>query len=126
MLYQPSADLYDRIINRINREEQLVILKRGLILRFFGIFITFPVFALLSWKFLVDITDSGLTQFLSLFLTDFNIVMGNLSDYVLAILESAPSINLSLALTALLVLVFNLAKLADCYSDFKKIAVQNI
>ena len=117
----PIADLYDRVINRINREEQLVILKRRLILRFTGFIISFPAFIILGWKLLADLAASGLTQFLSLLTSDFNIVMANLSDYIFGLLESAPALSLSLALAALLALVFNLAKLADSYGDFKKI-----
>lgn len=75
---------------------------------------------------LTDLSNSGLAQFLPLLLSDFNVVMVNLGDYVLGILESAPALSLSLTLTALLALVFNLAKLADSYGDFKKIRHINI
>jgi hypothetical protein len=40
----PSADLYDRVINRINREEKLRMLKRRLILRSFGLLLSFFAF----------------------------------------------------------------------------------
>lgn len=125
MLIQPGADLYDRVINRINREEQLVVLKRRLILQSSGLVIALPVFIFLAWKLLLDLADAGLTQFLSLLFSDFNIVMANLSDYVLGLLESAPIFSLSLALAALLVLVFDLAKLADSYGDYEKIGKHN-
>ncbi|MDO8676335.1 MAG: hypothetical protein Q7K16_01650 [Candidatus Azambacteria bacterium] len=126
MQQTPSTDLYDRIINRINREEQFIILKKRLILSFFCFFISFPAFLFLGWKLLTDLSNSGLAQFLPLLLSDFNVVMVNLGDYVLGILESAPALSLSLTLTALLALVFNLAKLADSYGDFKKIRHINI
>jgi membrane associated rhomboid family serine protease len=49
--------------------------------------------------------------------------MANIGDYVLSLLELTPALSLSLALAALLALVFYLAKLADSYSDFKKIII---
>jgi len=123
MLIQPKADLYDRVINRINREERLMMLKKRLILESFSLVISFFVFIPLTLKLLSDLAASGLTQFLSLIFTDFAVVMANIGDYVLSLLESTPALSLSLALTALLAFVFSLAKLADSYSDFKKITV---
>lgn len=123
MLIQPRADLYDRIINKIDREERRIILKRRLIIESFSLVVSFFVFIPLTMKLLADITASGLTQFLSLLFSDFAIVMANIGDYALSLLESAPVLSLSLSLTAMLALVFSLAKLADSYSDFKKIAV---
>jgi hypothetical protein len=123
MLIQPKADLYDRVINRINREERLMMLKKRLILESFSLVISFFVFIPLTLKLLSDLAASGLTQFLSLIFTDFAVVMANIGDYFLSRLESTPALSLSLALTALLAFVFSLAKLADSYSDFKKITV---
>lgn len=121
MLIQPKADLYDRVINRINREEKLMILRKKLILESFGLIMSFFIFIPLTLKLLSDIAKSGLMQFLSLLFTDFAIVMANIGDYVLSLLESTPVVSLSLTLATLLVLVFTTAKLADSYSDFKKI-----
>jgi hypothetical protein len=123
MLTQPKADLYDRIINRINNEEKLIILKRKLFLRFFGLFLS--VFALvpLIFRLFSDIASSGFTQFLSLLFSDFNIVMADIGDYVLSLLESAPALSLSLTLAALLATLFYTAKLADSYVDFKKLII---
>ncbi len=119
----PKADLYDRVIKRINREEQLMLLKRKLILQASGFFITLPAFLFLGQKLLVDLADSGLSQFLSLLISDFNIIMANLGDYALTLLESAPALSPFLALSALLVFVFNLAKLTDSYRNFRKIII---
>ncbi len=126
MLYQPSTDLYDRVINRINREEKLMILRKKLILESFGLVLSFLIFISLSIKLLSDIAKSGLTQFLSLLFTDFAIVMANVGNYVLSLLESTPALSLSLALAALLALVFYLAKLADSYMDFKKLIIHPV
>jgi len=123
MQQTPSADLYDRIINQINREEKLMLLKRRLTFNVFGLALSFFVFIPLTLKLLSDLAKSGLTQFLSLFFSDFGLIMANIGDYALSLLESAPVLSLSLTLAALLALVFSLAKLVDSYSDFRKIAV---
>lgn len=123
MLIQPKADLYDRVVNRINREEKLAILRKKLILESFGLVMSFFIFIPLALKLLSDIAVSGLTQFLFLLFTDFAIVMANIGDYVLSLLESTPALSLSSTLAALLALVFYSAKLVDSYSDFKKIII---
>ncbi|MFH1583476.1 MAG: hypothetical protein ABIB72_04165 [Candidatus Falkowbacteria bacterium] len=123
MLIQPSADLYDRVINRINREEKLMILRKKLMLESFGLVMSFFVFIPLTLKLLSDIAESGVTQFLSLLFSDFSIVMSDIGNYVLSLLESTPALSLFLTLATLLVLVFSMAKLADSYSDFKKIII---
>lgn len=62
-------------------------------------------------------------QFLSLLSTDLNIVMANVGDYTLTLLESAPIVSLPLALSAMLAVIFYIAKLEDAYSDYKKIEI---
>jgi hypothetical protein len=123
MLTQPRVDLYDRVTNRIIREEKLKVVKKRLILEFFVFILSFFVFIPMTLKLISDIAVSGLTEFLSLLFTDFAVVMANIGDYVLSLLESAPFFSLSLTLAVLLFIVFDLAKIADSYSDFKKINV---
>jgi len=121
MLIQPRADLYDRVINRINHEEKFMILKRRLILRSAGLLLSIFALIPLGIRLFSDIASSGFTQFLSLLFSDFSIVMANIGDYVLSLLELMPVLSLSLASAALLALVFYLAKLIDSYVDFKKL-----
>ena len=123
MQQTPSADLYDRVISRINHEEKLRLLKRRLILRSSGLILSFFAFIPLSFRLIADIAESGFTQFLSLLFSDFYVVMANIGDYALSLLELTPTLSLSLALAALLALLFYLAKLADSYGDFKKIYI---
>jgi len=123
MLIQPNTDLYDRIINKINREERLMILRKRLILNFSGLLISFFAFVPLTLKLLSDMAYMGFNQFLSLLFTDFTVVMANVGDYVLGLLESMPMVSLTLMLTTLLAFVFYTAKLSDSYSDFRKIII---
>ena len=98
-------------------------LKRRLILQSAGLLLSFFIFIPLVLKLYYDFAKSGLMQFLSLLSTDFNIVMANIGDYVLTLLESAPIVSLSLALAAMLAVIFYIAKLEDVYSDYKKIEI---
>jgi len=123
MLTKPRVDLYDRIINQINREEKLMILKRRLILSSSGLLLSVFAFIPLSFKLFSDITQSGFSHFFSLLFSDFNIIMANIGDYILSLLELAPVFSLSLFLAALLSALFSIAKLADSYVDFKKVSI---
>lgn len=100
-----------------------MILKRRLILESFGLVIWFIIFIPLTIELLSDLAKSGLTQYLSLIFSDFSLIMANVGDYALSLLESAPVLSLSLVSATILIFVFNLAKLADSYSDFKKISI---
>ena len=123
MLLQPRADLYDRIIKRISREEKLMILKRRLILESSGLLLSFFVFIPLAIRLYSDVIKSGMMQFFSLIFTDFNIVMDNAGDYALTLLESTPILSLALVLAAVLAVTFYIAKLEDAYFDFKKLVI---
>jgi hypothetical protein len=123
MLIQPKVDLYDRVINQINKEEKMMILKRRLILRSSGLLLSIFAFIPLSFKLFSDIAQSGFSHFFSLLFSDFNIIMANIGDYVLSLLELMPALSLSLFLAALLSALFSIAKLADSYVDFKKISI---
>lgn len=98
-------------------------LKRRLILQSSGLLLSFFIFIPLALRLYADIAKSGLMQFLSLLSTDFNIVMANIGDYALTLLESAPVVSLSLALAAMLAVIFYIAKLEDAYVDFKKLTI---
>lgn len=100
-----------------------MILKRRLIIEFFGFALSLLIFIPLTVKLLFDIAKSGLTEFILLLSSDLGFIMANIGDYILTLLESAPTLSLSLALAALLAFIFSLAKLADSYSDFRKITV---
>ena len=121
MLTKPKADLYDRIINQINREEELMILKKRLILQSAGFLLSVIALVPLVLKLISDMANAGFSQFLSLLYSDFSVVMVNIGDYLLSLLELMPALSLSLFLAALLSALFYSAKLVDSYVDFKKI-----
>ena len=121
MLTQPRADLFDRIMSKIQREEKLMIIKRRLILQSSGLVMSVLLFIPFAIKLYSDLAVSGLMQYLSLLFSDLNIVMANLGDYGLTLLESTPVLSLTLVSAALLAFVFYVAKLEDSYSDFRKL-----
>ncbi len=121
MLIQPKADLYDRVINRINREEKIAEIRIKLVFRFFGLLSSCFALAPFSFMLFSDISESGFLNFLSLIYSDFSVVMSNAGDYILSLLEIMPLPSLIFSSVSLLVSIFFLSKLADCYVDFKKI-----
>ena len=123
MLIEPRADLYDRVLNKINQEASLATMKKRLILNLSGLILSVAAFIPLALKLLADSAETGLTQFLALMFSDFSLVMANIGDYFLTILESTPIVSLAFVLTTLLALVFYVAKLTDSYVNFKKLAL---
>jgi hypothetical protein len=115
----PSSDLYDRIINRINYEHKLLLLKRKL----FGYLVSFAVslaaFIPLAGKFHRDIAQSALPQFVSLIFSDFHSVVANGVDFFWVILESIPAASAALTLLALTIFIFSLIKFFYFWTEFR-------
>jgi len=121
MYQQPSADLYDRIIKRINYEQKLAFIKRKLFWHSFGLLASLAFFIPLGQKLLYELNQSGFIQSLSLIFSDFQIVMTNFSDFSLSLLESLPAFSLTLMSVALLAMLFYMSKLLSSLFDFKKL-----
>lgn len=121
MTHLPSLDLYDRIINRINYEKKLLRLKRRLFWFSSGLLVSAAVLVPLAQKFYADLAQSGLPQTFSLLFSDFPAVKNNLNDFVFSLLEAVPAASAGLALSVLLIFLFNLAKTYDFWLDFKRV-----
>ncbi len=120
MYQEPSADLYDRIIKRINYEQGLAFIKRKLFWHFIGLLASLILFIPLGYKLFIELNQSGFIQSFSLIFSDFQIVMFNLSDFSLSLLESLPAFSLTLMSIALLAMIFYMSKFVSSLFDFKK------
>ncbi|MDD5527657.1 MAG: hypothetical protein PHO56_01630 [Patescibacteria group bacterium] len=114
----PSPDLYDRVINRINYEHKLLLLKRKLFGYLAGFTLSLIAFVPLFGRLHQDIVQSALPQFFSLIFSDFNSVISNLGDFFWLILESIPAASAALTLLALTAFVFSLVKVFYFWSEF--------
>jgi hypothetical protein len=115
----PSPDLYDRVINRINYEHKLLLLKRKLFGYLISFILSFSAFIPLFGRFHQDIIQSALPQFFSLIFTDFSVVISNIGDFFWLILESIPAASMALTTLALTVFAFSLIKVFCFWMEFR-------
>jgi len=117
----PSPDLYDRVINRINYEHKLLLLKRKLFGYLAGFTLSLVAFIPLFGRFHEDIVQSALPQFFSLIFSDFSSVVSNSGDFFWLILESIPAASAALTLLALTAFIFSLIKIFYSWSEFRNL-----
>jgi hypothetical protein len=104
---EPPEYLFDEIMGRIQRERQILILKRQL--TFFGLVMAVSGVAFIpAIKMLeAEISQSGFLQFLSLIFSDLNSTIFNWQSFILAILESFPIENVVLLLSLSIVFLWS-------------------
>lgn len=117
----PSPDLYDRVINRINYEHKLFLLKRKILGYLAAFSLSFAAFVLLAGRFHQDVVQSALPQFISLIFSDFSNVISNSVDFFWVILESIPAASGAFTLLALIAFVFSLVKFFNFWSEFRNL-----
>lgn len=104
----PSSGLFNKIMQRIDREEQFLKIKYRIVgfsaLLLASIAALFP-----SLKIAVnDFSQTGFTAFFSLLLSDANIVLTHSNNFVIALLESFPVFSVTAVLAALFLLLQSL------------------
>ena len=98
---EPPSGLLDRILNRIHREERILVLKRiiifstTLVLSLIGIIPSFNI--LLS-----NFSQSGFLNFSSLIFSDFSSVTTYWQSFAMILLETLPVVSIALFLAVLL------------------------
>jgi hypothetical protein len=119
MNQQLSPDLYDRVINRINYEHKLLLLKRKIFAYLTGFLLSFATFIPLLLKLHQDLIQSNFSQFFSLIFSDFNSVMSNISDFFWLMLESIPAASIAFTVLSLTIFVFSLVKFFNFWLEFR-------
>jgi ABC-type spermidine/putrescine transport system permease subunit I len=98
---EPPAGLFGKIMNRIHKEERILVLRRviifstTLVLSLAGFF---PAFNLL----LSDFNQSGFLRFFSLMFSDSSTVMIYWQSFAMILLETLPAVSLAVFLAVLL------------------------
>jgi hypothetical protein len=114
----PPADLGRKIISRLQLEE-MKYLKRRLILCWF-LFIFSALALFWVWRMLTTTwSKSAIGIFLNLFLTDITIVFKYWQNFILAILESLPVIEMAIFLGFLWVFLTSLRVFIKTLKDYK-------
>ena len=99
---QPPQGLYEKVIQRIHKEQRILAIKNAVIfsITLIGSAIAFvPAYNML----LADFTQSGFLEFFSLIFSDFSVVTAYWKNFTLVLLETLPAISLALFLAVLLV-----------------------
>lgn len=95
-------ELFLRIMNRIHKEQRLLVIKRRIAV--FSVILVGCVIALLPAFNMVKIAlaESGFMQFLSLLFSDFGVVASYWQSFALTLLESLPILSLTIFLAVIL------------------------
>jgi len=109
-IVEPPHGLFDKIINRIHREQRLLILRRIVVFSvlFLGSLIAIvPSFNTLS----LNMEQTGFLKFSALIFSDFSLVMAYWKNFSLAVLETLPAVSLVILVAVLLILLQSLKSL---------------
>lgn len=113
----PPDDLFCKITARIEREERILSLKRGILFSF-GIVLPLATFFPVLRALVADIYGSGLAQYFSLVFSDTGAVVAYGGDYISSILESLPVFGIIKFLVIILVFLGSLRITARNLSEF--------
>lgn len=119
---EPSKDLLEKITRRIRDEQQRRTVKQRLIV--FSLGIAYSILAAIPAFQMVrtEMAASGLKEFLSLMLTDSEIITTYWQNFILIILESLPVMSLAILLAAVFAFLESLKLLTR---DLKNLAPLN-
>ena len=107
---EPPSGLFDKIMNRIHREERLLLIRRLFI--FSGMLIGSIIGLVPSFKLLLsEATNSGFFNFSSLIFSDFNLVIKYWQSFGMAILQTLPAVGLAIFLGVILVMLQSIKSL---------------
>jgi hypothetical protein len=105
---EPPAELFDKILLAIKREQELRKTKRltfGFLALLLLSFATIPF----SWMiFASQIKDSGMLQFIEVALSDLGAFFNSSQDFILAIAESLPPIGIAIFTVNIILALFTL------------------
>lgn len=101
-LIEPPTGLFEKIMNRIHKEERLLTIKRRIVIFSIGLVGSLagfvPAFRMAQAGFI----ESGFVQFISLIFSDFSVVITYWQSFVSVLLETFPIMSI----IALLVILF--------------------
>lgn len=109
---EPSPELFGRIINQIQLEQQLLLLKRRLFWYTLSLTGTLGIFTLALFNFILQANQTGFLTLLNLLYSDFSIIMSHASDYFLSLIESVPIISTAIVSALLLTVFISIIKFA--------------
>ena len=109
-LIEPPIGLFEKIINRIHKEERVLVLRRiiifstTLVISLIGFF---PALSLL----MSGLNQSGFLNFFSLMFSDSSTIMTYWQSFAMVLLQTLPALSLALFLAILLTLLQSIKSL---------------
>ena len=103
---KPSSDLYDKVLNRIAQEKNILIIKKRLIISSITFSISFVCFISSIFAFISAASASGFSEFFALIFSDFGTILSYWQNFALSLLETAPIINFILFLVVSIFTIF--------------------
>lgn len=101
MKLEPPEYLFGKIMNRIKREQQLLNLRKRLIIFSTGTAGSIIAFVPALNAVRADLTESGILHFISLVFSDFTTVVTLWKELAFSVLESLPIISIAVFLAAI-------------------------
>ncbi|KKR91197.1 MAG: hypothetical protein UU43_C0013G0003 [Candidatus Falkowbacteria bacterium GW2011_GWA2_41_14] len=115
---EPSKNLLEKITRRVREEQRRWAIKQRLAIFSIGLIFSVPA-AILSFQLVrTEMAASGLQEFLSLIMTDSEIVMTYWQNFILIVLESLPTVSLAVFLVALFIFLESLKLLTRELKNF--------
>lgn len=121
----PPAGLFEKIMNRIRKEESLSAARKRLVFLSVGTALSAVVLIPAASALCDGLVQSGFLQFLSLIFSNLNAAAICWQDFCLVLMESLPAANLVAFLTALLTLFCSLKYFAQTLKVVSLAAIAN-
>ncbi len=116
----PSNDLYNKIINRIKKEKMIYVRRRIFIFSLLAIFSMFGAFLSLQAT-TGELAYSNTFEFLSLLISDFDIVIAYWNNFLMAFLESLPYLTIASLLISIALFIESLKILTINIENIKQL-----
>ncbi len=100
---EPPADLFARILNKIQRERRVALLRRRIAIFAVGVLSSLIAFVPALKMLEKGVSSSGFAYFLSLIFSDLQVITTYWQSFVMSLLETLPVSSLAAFLTVIFV-----------------------
>lgn len=123
---EPPENLFGKIMQRINQERRLSVLKRKLAIVSFAATCSLAAFVPVFKMAQAEFSQSGFFQFFSLIFSDFGTIITQWQSFVFTLLESLPLVSITALLAVIFVFLLSLKILARNIQDIRVTLVPQI
>jgi hypothetical protein len=117
---EPSLNLKNSIINKIKKEEMKMTIYKIVISSVVSL-TSVLVAIIFVINIIQDASQSGLTNYLSLLLSDGASILSYWQSYALSIVESLPIIPITIVFASIWIFVWSISSVIDTFKNAKQI-----